>query len=121
LLDACRDAAAEYGIPDLSGASIAAALSDEGSQTAMLALLHPKRDLDVRAAAAGALRLSLGATSCSGRQGATVAPPLSLCIAEVRLVPPAATMLAPCVVQIVQCACRAAWCTLTQCGCCLNA
>ena len=40
--DASRDAAAEYGIPDLSGASIAAALSDGGSQTAMLALLHPK-------------------------------------------------------------------------------
>ena len=81
---ACRDAAAEYGIPDLSGASIAAALSDAGSRTAMLVLLHPKRDLDVRAAAAGALRLSLGAPSSAGRQSAAVAPPLSLRIAEVR-------------------------------------
>ena len=41
-LDARRDAVAEYGICDLSGPSIAAALSDGGSQIAMFALLHPK-------------------------------------------------------------------------------
>lgn len=79
-----RDAAAVYGLTDLSADSIAAALSDVGSQGAMFALLHPKRDLEVRAAAAGALRLSLGAFG--GRQGAA-APPLSLQIAEVRAKP----------------------------------
>ena len=78
-----RDAAAVYGLTDLGGDSIAAALSDGGSQGAMFALLHPERDLDVRAAAAAALRLSLDARG--GRHQGAAWPAPSLQVAEVRL------------------------------------
>jgi hypothetical protein len=76
-----RDATAAYKLTDPSGDSIAAALSDLASHGAMLALLHPTYDLDVRAAAAGALRLSLRARA--GGRGATQ-PALPLLVAEVR-------------------------------------
>ena len=62
---------AGYGLTNLSGDSIAAALSRPRLPGAMLALLHPTYDLDVRAAAAGRCGSALGpAPAAEGRKAA---------------------------------------------------